>query len=203
MLARSDVEVSALALATHPGALLDLILRVNEKGAWTLGRSGAPVTGVFLWVVWGVEALAVLIGPPLIAWGVLSSEPFCEHCGEWCDEDHGLVSLAQSEPEGLKRVFESKEFERLKSVGPKEEGAQDWYRLDLHRCKRCDRTNTLTVKTEKITFDKKGNSKVSSTDLFTKLVLAPTEVEELRRVSRELTRPAPAPVPTPAPAAQV
>jgi hypothetical protein len=193
MLARSDVDISALALATHPGALLDLILRVNEKGAWTLGRGGTPVTGVFLWVIWGAEALIVLVGPPLIAWGVLSSEPFCESCGEWCDEDHSLVSLARAEPAELRRVFESKEFERLKSVGAKEDGAQDWYRLDLHRCKRCDRTNTLTVKSEKITFDSKGNSKVRSTDLFSKLVLAPTEIEELRRVSRELTRPAPAP----------
>jgi hypothetical protein len=205
MLSRSNVDVSAFALATHPAALLDLILRVNEKGAWTLGRGSTPVTGVILWVVWGVEALAVLIGPPVIAWGVMSSEPFCEHCGEWCDEDHGLVSLAPSEPEGLKRVFESKEFERLKSVGAREDGAQDWYRLNLHRCKRCDKTNTLTVKTEKITFDSKGNSKLKSTDLFSKLVLAPTEVEELRRVSREMTRPAsaPAPAPSPAPAAQV
>jgi hypothetical protein len=200
MLGRNDFDVSAFTLASQPGVLLDLILRVNETGAWSIGHS--PITGFVLWVVWGVEALMVLVGPPVLAWGVLTSEPFCEFCGEWCDEDRGLVSLAQAEPAGLRRTFESKEFERLRAIGAKEGGAADWYRLDLHHCKRCDRTNTLTVKSEKITFDSKGRSKVRSTNLLNKLVLAPNEVEDLRRVSREMTRPASAPAPQ-APAAQV
>ena len=201
MLGRSDVDASAFALAIQPAVMLDLILRINEHGAWSIGKS--PVTGVFLWVIWGVEALIVLVGPPVLAWGVLMSEPFCEFCGEWCDEDKSLVSLAQREGASLRGVFESKEFERLKSVGAKDGGASDWYRLDLHRCKGCDRTNTLTVKSEKITFDSKGNSKVHSSDFITKLLLSPAEVEDLRRVSLEMSRPAPIPAPQAAPAAQV
>jgi hypothetical protein len=205
MLSRGDVDVSAFTLATHPRTLLEILLFVNEKGAWTLGHTGGAVRGFMLWVVWGVEALIVLVGPAVIAWGVMTSEPFCEFCGEWCDEDRSLVSLAQAEPAGLKSVFESKRFDGLKSVGAKESGAVDWYRLDLHHCKRCDRTNTLTVKSEKITFDSKGRSKLRSTDFIKKLLLAPPEVEDLRRVSRELTRPAPAPqsAAPQAPAAQV
>lgn len=213
MLGRGDYDVSAFTLASNPLAMFRLILSVNEHGAWSIGHSKTPVTGIFLWVVWAVEGAAVLIGPPAIVWGVLNSEPFCEFCGEWCEEDQGLVSLGQAEPEGLKQVFESKQFERLKSVGAKDSGAADWYRLGLHRCKRCDRTNTLTVKSEKIAFDRKGNSKVESKDLLSKLVLSQPEVEELRRVSRELTLPPPAPArepeasqqppPQEAPAAQV
>jgi hypothetical protein len=198
MLGRNGYDVSAYTLASNPVALLRLILNVNEHGAWSIGHSKAPVTGIFLWVVWAVEGAAVLIGPSVIVRGVLNSEPFCEFCGEWCEEDQGLVSLGQAEPSGLKQVFESKQFERLKSVGAKDSGAADWYRLNLHRCKRCDRTNTLTVKSEKIAFDRKGNSKVESKDLFNKLTLSRPEVEELRRVSRELTMPAPAPVREPA-----
>ena len=189
MLGRGDVDVSAFSLALQPGMVLRLILSINEHGAWTIGKS--PVTGVILWVVWFVEGSIVLVGPPVITWGVLTSEPFCEHCGEWCDEDKSLVSLAQSEQASLRRTFEAKEFERLKSVGAKEGGAQDWYRLDLHHCKNCDRTNTLTVKSEKITFDSKGNSKIKSTDLIKKLLLSPGETENLRRVSREMTTPRP------------
>jgi hypothetical protein len=201
MLGRAKVDASAFSLAVHPTVLLNIILSVNEHGAWSISKT--PVTGIFLWVIWGAEALIVLIGPPVLAWGVLTSEPFCEFCGEWCDEDKGLVSLAQSEQVGLRRTFESKEFERLKAVGAKESGAPDWYKLDLHHCKSCDRTNTLTVKSQKITFDSKGNAKVKTSDFITKLLLAPAEVEDLRRVSRELTRPAPTPAPQQAPAAQV
>lgn len=209
MLGRGDYDVSAFTLASNPSAMLALILRFNEHGAWSMGSGKTPVTGIFLWIVWAVEGLAVLVGPPAIVWSVLTSEPFCEYCGEWCEEDRGLVSLAQAEPAGLKQAFESKQFERLKSVGAKDSGASDWYKLDLHRCKRCDRTNTLTVKSEKITFDKKKNSKVESKTIMSKLVLSPPELEELRRVSRELTTPAPAPAGEPAaqqqqaPAAQV
>lgn len=208
MLGRGDYDVSAFTLASQPSTMLEVILRVNEQGAWSIGRGGKnPVTGVFLWIVWAIEAAIVLAVPPVLAWGVMNSEPFCEFCGEWCEEDRGLVSLAQAEPAGLRQVFESKQFERLKSVGAKDSGAADWYRLDMHRCKRCDKTNTLTVKSEKITFDNKGNSKVESKDLLSMLVLSQPEVEELRRVSRELTIPAPAPEPAAqqqqAPAAQV
>src|SRR4051812_23425629 len=68
MLGRSDVDASALSLALHPGTLLGLILLVNEHGAWRIAKS--PVTGIFLWVIWGIEAVIVLVGPPFIAWGV-------------------------------------------------------------------------------------------------------------------------------------
>lgn len=203
MLGRGDYDVSAFTLASQPSTLLEVILRVNENGAWSIGRGGKnPVTGVLLWVVWGIEAAIVLVVPPVLAWGVLSSEPFCEFCGEWCEEDQGLVSLRQAEPAGIKQVFESKQFERLKAVGAKDSGSADWYRLDLHRCKRCDRTNTLTVKSEKITFDSKGNAKTESKDLFAKLSLSQPEVEELRRVSRELTMPAPVQEPAASPSQQ-
>lgn len=199
LLGRGNYDVPAFTLASRPSALLELILRVNEQGAWSIGRdSKTPVTGVFLWIVWAAEASIVLIAPPVLAWGVQNSEPFCEFCGEWCEEDKGLVSLAQAEPAGLRQVFESKQFERLKSVGAKGSAAANWYRLDLHRCKRCDRTNTLTVKSEKLTFDPKGNAKTESKVLFAKLSLSQPEVEELRRVSRELTMPAPSPVQAPA-----
>lgn len=203
MLARGDYDVSAYTLASHPSTMLEVILRVNENGAWSIGRGGKnPVTGVFLWIVWAIEAGIVLIVPPVLAWGVLSSEPFCEFCGEWCEEDQGLVSLRQTEPAALKQVFESKQFERLKAIGAKDPDSPDWFRPNLHRCKSCDRTNTLTVKSEKITIDSKGNAKTESKDLFAKLSLSQPEVEELRRVSRELTMPAPVQEPAASPQQQ-
>lgn len=203
MLGRGDYDVSAFTLASQPSTMLEVILRVNENGAWSIGRGGKnPVTGTFLWIVWAIEAGIVLIAPPVLAWGVLDSEPFCEFCGEWCEEDQGLVSLRQTEPAGLKQVFESKQFERLKAVGAKDSDSADWFRLNLHRCKSCDRTNTLTVKSEKITFDSKGNAKTQSKDLFAKLSLSQPEVEELRRVSRELTMPAPVQEPSASPQQQ-
>jgi hypothetical protein len=200
VLGRANLEVSTFELFSQPSFLLDVITRVNETGVWSIGRgSKTPVSGGFLWFVWGVEALVVLVGPVVAAWAMVSSEPFCEPCNEWCVEDQGLVSLGVgADKEAVRRVFETKDFERLKAFGAKRGDAMDWYRLDLYHCKGCDRTNALTVKAEKQSFDKKGNPTVSSTAFVNHLLLSPAETEDLRRVSREITSEAAQPQPAPA-----
>jgi hypothetical protein len=195
VLARADLDVSVLTLASRPATLLDLILKLNETGAWSVGRKGVPVTGVLLWVVWGAEALTVLVGPTVMASAALTSEPFCESCDEWCYEDKGLVTLADAKRGELRRRLEAKDFEYLKTVGARKEGEWESCRLSLYHCKQCDRTNALTVKHEKTTFDSKGRSKTNSNTFVNQLLLTASEAEDLRRVSRELTRPAHAQAP--------
>jgi phage FluMu protein Com len=183
-----EFSVSWLTLAQQPLVLWDVILKINETGAWSMGRSKVPVTGIFLWVVWGVEALVILVGSPLMAWSILTSDLFCESCQSWCEEDKSLVSLAIAESAELKRRVEAKDFEYLKSVGAKVEGDAMWYRLDLHKCPSCENTNALSVKLEKLKIDSKGNATTQTSDLMDKLLLSATEVSQLRQVSVEMPR---------------
>lgn len=179
VLARADVDVSVLTLASRPAFILDLILKLNETGAWSIGRGGLPVTSAFLWAVWGAEALTVIVAPTLMVRAALTSEPFCEHCDEWCCEDKGLVTLLTAGRDELRRRLEAKDFEYLKSIGARREGDWELCRLSLHHCKQCDGTNALTVRHETTTFDSKGRSKTNSTVFVKHLLLTATEAASL------------------------
>jgi len=144
---------------------------------------------VLLWVFWAAEALTVLVGSALTAWGGLTSDPFCESCQTWCAEEKDLVSIQAAGTDDLRRRFEAKDFQYLRTVGPKYEDDAEWCRLDLHRCPGCGKTNTLSVKLERLQIDGKGKRTVTSKDIFHGLLLTEGEVDQLRQVSSELNRP--------------
>ncbi|MGC4041754.1 MAG: hypothetical protein QM710_13455 [Flavobacterium sp.] len=62
-------------LAKNPGLLFELIGEINKKGTW--GFKGFPVSGIFLAIIWLLEAVVVIFFgmiPPRNA----SQVPFCE-----------------------------------------------------------------------------------------------------------------------------
>ena len=125
------------------------------------------------------------------AWKGLTSDPFCEPCQMWCDEEKDVVSIRAAGSDELKRQFEAKDFQYLKAVGPKQVDDVEWCRLDLHRCPGCGRTNTLSVKREKLQIDRNGKRNVTSKNVFRGLLLTEGEVHQLRAVSSELNQPQP------------
>lgn len=189
-----EFSISSWTLAQNPVGLWGVLELVNEKGAWSIGRnygsskSNNAVSGVLLWVFWAAEALTVMIGSALTAWGGMNSDPFCEPCQTWCEEEKDVVSIQVAGSDELRRRFEAKDFQYLKMVGPRYEDDAEWCRLDLHRCTGCGRTNTLSVTREKLQIDGKGKRTVTSKDVFRGLLLTAGEVHQLRQVSSELTQ---------------
>jgi hypothetical protein len=70
-------------LAIQPNLILDLIKEVNVTGTW--GIRGATVSGIFLWVIWIIEALGVVVVASFTAMGQ-SQKPFCEFSNDWYEE---------------------------------------------------------------------------------------------------------------------
>jgi hypothetical protein len=192
-----EFSLSPLTLAQHPLGLWGLLQLVNEKGAWSIGHGYHPsknqptVSGVLLWVFWVAEALTVLFGSAAMAWKGLTSDPFCEPCQMWCEEEKDVVSVRAADAGEVRRRFEAKDFQYLKTVGPKQRVDTEWCRLDLHRCPSCGRTNTLSLKREKLQIDRHGKRTVNSKDIFHGLLLTESEVHQLRQVGSELHRPQP------------
>lgn len=178
-------SVSSVEVALSPFAAWDLLQRVNEVGTWSLGSSRTPVSGVALWCVWAAEALTVLVVSPLVAWKLQTAEPFCEPCQTWCEEERGVAVLGPAHPDDVKQRCEAKDFPYLRAVGPREEGAPEWYRLDLHRCPVCGKTNALSVQRERLKVDKKGNYSVDSKGLLKGLMLNEADVQHLRLLGGE------------------
>jgi hypothetical protein len=75
----------------HSGFVGSLIWR-NEQGVMI---KNSAVTGVFLWILWGGEALAVAVIASMMAAG-RAAAPFCEDCGYWCDSHPDLLTLGGS-----------------------------------------------------------------------------------------------------------
>jgi hypothetical protein len=186
LLTTDEEKLSALSVLQHPLGMWEMIVRLNEVGAWKMYNSA--VTGLALWVVWLIEALVILIGVPLMAAGTLSADPFCESCQSWCTMDKGLLLINDAEASELKRRTEAKDFDYFKSVGSKRHDAVKWYRLDLHQCPQCGTTSTLTLHHEQLNVDAKGNANVKSSAVMNMLLLSAGDVNNLRRVSQEVTQ---------------
>jgi hypothetical protein len=72
----------------HSGFLGSLLLR-NEQG---VRLRSSVVTGTFLWILWGAEALIAAVMASVIPAG-RAAEPFCEDCGYWCAKEPDLFVL--------------------------------------------------------------------------------------------------------------
>jgi len=182
-------SVSSISVALHPSAAWEVLQSINETGTWSLGRSRAPFSGTALWFVWAVEALTVLVVSPLVAWKLQTAAPFCEPCQTWCEEQRAVASLGPAHPEDVRQRCEAKDFPYLQAVGPRAEDAPEWYRLDLHRCPVCGKTNALSVQRERLKVDKKGNCSVDSKGLLKGLMLNDADVQQVRQLHSQPAQP--------------
>ncbi len=80
----SNIEIfQVFSLAVNPGILFELIGQINEVGTW--GLRGATVSGVFLSIVWAIEAVVVLGFSAYLPF-VAAKKPFSEEKNQWMDE---------------------------------------------------------------------------------------------------------------------
>ncbi len=69
-----------ISLALDPTSLIKMIQSINTFGVWGFGEN--PVTGTFLWIIWAIEAIAILFIGSRIPIST-SKEPFCEVNNKW------------------------------------------------------------------------------------------------------------------------
>lgn len=162
-------------------------LTLKAKVGWKLGRhsSGSPLSGGFVYVIWGVEAL-VILGFTIYVGLSQVSDPYCEACKAWTTE-HKLPERANGDVGAIKRDAAAGKLEDI--VERKDQGG-DLVAYTVHACPSCSDSSYLTV--EKVTLKQKAKGQVErSTDAVLRhAALTP----ELR--GKLLTPEAPAPVQT-------
>jgi hypothetical protein len=119
------------------------LLVVNPQGTWSLSGTG-PMHGAMLWLVWALEALAVLAFGTMAAMGLVLRRPFCERCGQWCKKQFKLNFAPSLSPNDLKAQLESGDIRKLEKLAPGNK-KQPHYRIHLHSCNVCHQLNTLTL----------------------------------------------------------
>jgi hypothetical protein len=139
-----EEDLNAFTLMQQPHALWDLIKLINQEGTWGT-TAGNPTKGTELWILWALEAIAVIGAAALTVVTGLQSQPFCETCQVWCSATEKLLLSPVSNLPQTQRQLALRDFSFLQKLGA---GKKNYVHLkaDLHSCPNCRELNTLTLR---------------------------------------------------------
>lgn len=179
-------------IITHPTAMGLAMQKINETGTWSL--KGSTPSGVFLAVIWVLEAAMILGGAWLMA-KAQATEPFSETSNEWADEETLAHPLSFAQDAATTRTaLESGQFHHL-TPHTSAEAEAPFARLKLHSAPNDHNCRYLTLENVTTTVDKKGKASQSTTTVVQHLAISAADFQELQRRFGTL----PAGPPTPAP----
>lgn len=179
-------------------SIADYIAAKKSVG-WRIGRSksGIPIKGFFVFVIWAIEALAVwFFGIALTT--VAAGKPFCESCLRWADQR--LVRASTRTPSAatvaaLKSAADMPTLLDLPEPGPDAGGelGADELTYEVKVCPGCGGTATLSVsvKTVALKNAKKNERTETVTSLHEHVLLDSSELAAVTELVRGLDATAP------------
>jgi hypothetical protein len=178
-------------ILAHPAAMWLAMLKINETGTWTL--KGATPSGVFLAVIWVIEAVIILGGTYLMA-KAQATEPFSETSNEWATEETLAHPIAFAQDAATTRTaLETGQFHHL-TPHTSTVAEDPFARLKLHSAPNDHNCRYLTLENVTTTIDKKGKATQSTTTVVQHLAISAAAFEELQRRFGTLPVSQPAPV---------
>lgn len=72
-----------LGLLLDPFAVWNAMVLINKTGWYKI--FGTTPSGVVLWIMWGIEAVVIVLGIAFIGSLAIDDEMFCEQCDTWCE----------------------------------------------------------------------------------------------------------------------
>ena len=157
-------------LTFSPNEILAIIQFAAETGVWSI-KSITP-TGIFLYLIWFVEA-AMIAGISTFTAGVfLKGDPFCEKCEAWVNNSTMLKHLNCSKnDEDLKNRLEQGEFSALAELGKTDFGTNFYTTVELQSCQQCNDFYVMTVKSVSVTKTSKGEDKKTEKSVVENLII--------------------------------
>lgn len=175
-------ELSALVLMQRPLVLWRLVKLTNEYGTWGMSQN-SPTTGTALWVIWVLEAAAVLSAAALAAVAVLQHQPFCEACGLWCSSSEKLCLSAVADLAQTKLLLNQHDLSFLQELRPGNKKTSH-LNAQLQSCGTCGELNTLTLQQIHVKPRKFGAPQMQTVNLVTKLIVSRPEAEAFRQTAQ-------------------
>lgn len=164
--------------AFTPQALYSLGEHLFQNGAWGFGNW---VVGGWLVVAFWIVELLVIAWLSYIAATASIDQPFCEHCNVWTETKKGLTLFHAN---GTEPEWDSLRCGDVTAVGRVPQLASkvnDYVRLDVNSCPKCDQSNFLTLHTVKVEYDKEGENKTTTENAFiTNLALTGEQMAQLQ-----------------------
>ncbi|MBC8085293.1 MAG: hypothetical protein H7Z21_19010 [Hymenobacter sp.] len=166
-----------LALLAQPGTMLATMGAIAESGSWSL--FGVTPSGVFLYVIWLVEAL-IIVGATVILARVQADRPFSELAGEWAEEETLPTPVAYlDDPAAAKATLEAGDFSVL-APRPADAPGHLFARLKLHCAPHDSECAFLSLENVKVETDDKGKTSETTTAVVEQLRVSAQRCQELR-----------------------
>ena len=157
---RADMSDFEAIYLLYPPALLDIIGTIYEEGTWSM--RGSVVNGIPLGIAWLVEAL-IFFGVGIVAaLGTVGTGTFCGRCKTWCKT---IVErrLDYGDGGGIAEALNQRQDWSVLQRPEPPEGDPMWYSVRIEQCPTCRETSTLTLSSNHVTHDAKGNAETKST----------------------------------------
>jgi len=160
--------------AFMPWGILDLALRLFDKGSWGISENAGNLTGWLLVGIWVIETCIVL-GLSVVVSLLNSDRPFCETCQVWTEPQRGVARLSGNGSEPAWEKVLAGELPALAEFPPAPPGAMQYVRLDLARCPRCEYGRFLTICAVDVVVDKEGKASEKARALVTNGIVTPSQ----------------------------
>lgn len=181
-----------LDILSQPGAMWAAMLDVNKTGTWSL--KGSTPSGLFLGLIWVVEALIILVATYLVATS-RADEPFSELADEWADEETLAHPIGYAHDAAATRTaLEAGRFDEALTPHREATDLGQFAHLKLH-CSPNDPTCAyLSYENVTKSLDKKGKPEQKTEAVVQYLAVSPAVVQALK--ARFGTAPGVGPQPT-------
>ncbi len=163
-------------------------VRVDE--GWSIGkggRSGLPIKGVFVYIVWLIEAGVVAAGTYLGA-NKMAQVPFIEAGDCWADQSEIVVRLSGQTIASKADLAEAGTVEQLialPTANAEPPGATSMV-YELAKSDRYDEEAYLTVALEQVTLDKEGKPQIQRDVIWPHIIVTPKDVDALRASAEKI-----------------
>lgn len=184
---RSEDDIPRFALfsglLTHPRAVWHFATRINTVGTFGIGSGDDMIRGPFLWVLWFIEAAAVLGVATVVPYRMIRGRAFCEACQQWGRIREGILSVGPTGDEDRFRArLALKDLSALEELGAANMSAPRRLRVDLQRCPTCDNMHLLSVYRMEVTYDGQGRRKDKARNLIDHLWLDPSQAKAVEEI---------------------
>lgn len=150
-----------------PEHLLLAINDISELGVW----DNQP-TGLWLKLIYGVEALAIMASSAAVA--SMETRPYCDPCNAWTKQIPETATLKLTDPEALRENLEESRYESLDELLDSAVDPANCLHAKVFKCPTCDESNYLTV--SHFTRVEKGGETHQNEERFVNYLWVPPEV---------------------------
>ncbi len=157
---------------------------------WSIGRGasgGIPISGVFVYIVWLIEAAIVMVGG-WIGGMAGAMTPFCESCNIWATTRVLKFTVPGLSSPSVSVLLDAPAVESLLSPPMAEiaKGSPSAVTYTVEHCAACAQTAFLSLEHKETTKDKRGKAQVKATSLHKHVAIAPVHVDALRQLEADV-----------------